>query len=118
MSLLDRLIEWLIRLVNARDSQLVIRKLCSSLIAYYLRPLGRWKQCIRHLVLSFNQGHVVNSNTLAQDTKLGQVATKLSQSCLMTILWFTAGLVEEVGKISAASMQTYDIPFILAHHRR
>ena len=118
ISLLDRLIEWLIRLVNARDSQLVIRKLCSSLIAYYLRPLGRWKQCIRHLVLSFNEGHVVNSNTLAQDTKLGPVAVKLSQSCLMTILWFTAGLVEEVGKINAASIQTYDVPSILTHHRR
>ncbi|KAF6223554.1 hypothetical protein HO133_000397 [Letharia lupina] len=105
--LLDRLIEWLIRLVNAGESQLVIRKLCSSLIAYYLRPAGRWKQCIRHLVLSFNEGHVIPSDTLSQGPETGPVAAKLSLPCLMATLWFAGGLVEEVGKTNTTSIQTH-----------
>lgn len=115
MSLLDRLIEWLIRLVNAGESQLVVRKLCSSLIAYYLRPEGRWKQCIRHLVLSFSEGQVVPTNTLAQEPKTGPLAAKLSLPCLMAILWFAGGLVEEVGKTSGASIQTYHVLSIVTN---
>lgn len=116
MSLLDRLIEWLIRLINAGESQLVIRKLCSSLIAYYLRPAGRWKQCIRHLVLSFNEGRVVPSNTLAQRPKTDSLAAKLSLPCLMAVLWFAGGLVEEVGKTNAASIQTCHVLSMVTHH--
>ena len=107
---------WLIQLVNAGESQLVIRKLCSSLIAYYLRPAGRWKQCIRHIVLSFNEGHVVPSTTLTQGPKTGPLAAKLSLPCLMAVLWFAGGLVEEVCKTNAASIQTYHVLFIVVHH--
>lgn len=115
MSLLDRLIEWLIRLVNAGESQLVLRKLCSSLIAYYLRPAGKWKQCIRHLVLSFNEGRVVPSNTLSQRPKTGPAAAKLSLPCLTALLWFAGGVVEEVGKTNAASIQTYEVISMVTH---
>lgn len=107
ISLLDRLIEWLIRLVNTGESQLVVRKLCSSLIAYYLRPSVIWNQCIRHLVLSLNEGRVVPSNSLTQGPKTGPVAAKLSLPCLLAILWFAGSLVEEVGKANAASIQTH-----------
>ena len=113
ISLLDRLIEWLIRLVDAGESQLVIRKLCSSLVAYYLRPAGRWTQCIRHLVLSFNEGRVVPNDTVTEGPKTGSVAAKLSPSCLMAMLWFAGGLVEEVGKTNAASIQTYRVHSIV-----
>ena len=106
ISLLDRLIEWLIRLLNVGESQLVIRKLCSSLVAYYLRPAGRWKQCVRQLALSLHQGFVVPSGTLSQGPKTGTVAAQLSPPCLIAILWFAGGLVEEVGKTNVASIQT------------
>ena len=99
--------EWLIRLVNTGETRLVIRKLCSSLIAYYLRPAGIWKDCIRHIVLSFNEGRVVPSNTLTQGSNIGPVAAKLSPRCQLAILWFAGGLVEVVGKTDTASIQTY-----------
>lgn len=108
-SLLDRLIESLIRLVNTGESHRVIRKLCSSLVAYYLRPAATWKLCIRHLVLSFNEGRVVPSMTLTQAPETGLVAAKLSLACLKAILWFSGGLVEEVGKADTASMHTYHV---------
>lgn len=105
--------EWLIRLVNAGESQLVIRKLCTSLIAYYLRPAGRWEQCVRHLVLSFNEGRVIPSNTLTQAPKTGPAAADLSVPCLMATLWLAGGLAEEVGKASAISIQTYHVLLIV-----
>ena len=106
VSLLDRLIEWLIRLLHVGDPQLVIRKLCSSLIAYYLRPTGKWSQCVRQLALSLHQGRVVPSGTLTQGPETGAVAAQLSPSCLIALLWFAGGLVEEVGKTNIASIQT------------
>ena len=117
MSLLDRLIEWLIQLVIAGESQLVVRKLCSSLIAYYLRPAGRWTHCIRHLVLSFIEGRVVPSNKLAEGLKTASAVAELRSPCLMAILWFATGLVEEVGKTNAASIQTYHIRFFKARDK-
>lgn len=107
ISLLNRLIESLVGLVNAGDSHRVIRKLCSSLTAYYLRPAVAWKQCIRHLVLSFNEGRAFPNVTNNQAPETGLVAANLSLRCLKAVLWFAGGLVEEVGKADPASMQTY-----------
>ena len=116
ISLLDRLIESLVRLLNAGDSQRVIRKLCSSLVTYYLRPAVTWKQCIRHLVLSFNEGRAVPNATVTQGPETGPVAAKLGLPCITAILWFAGALVEEVGKACAVSMQTYHVLSIVAYH--
>lgn len=117
ISLLDRLIESLIRLIEAGESQLVIRKLCSSLVAYYLRPADVWKQCIRQLVLSFREGRVIPSTTLGEGPNTGLAAAELRQPCLLAILCFAGGLVEEVGKSNATSILTYQVHSIVTYHR-
>lgn len=58
--LLDRLITWLIRLINVGDSRPILKKLCGALVSYYLRPSGPWNRCIRHLILSLHVGKPVS----------------------------------------------------------
>lgn len=106
--LLYRLLEWLIQLVNAKESTLVIRKLCSALIAYYLRPSGPWNQCIRHLIVSLNAGQPIPFDQLtAQQSTTSSIIDTLNAAQIQPTLWFATGLVEEVNKADNASIQNY-----------
>ncbi len=107
-SLLNRLLLWLVRLVNAGEGPLVIRKLCSSLIAYFLRPSVSWEHCIRHIICCFSVGDVVPRDCLPQQPSTDQLVGKISRLHLITMMWFCAGLIEEVGKTNSSSLETYD----------
>ena len=103
--LLDRLLLWLIRLVQAGEGPLVIRKLCTALVAYFLRPEASWKHCIRHIACCFAAGDVSSGHILSQSTPMATVIEGLNQAQLVTTMWFAAGLVEEVGKTDSSSIQ-------------
>jgi len=106
--LLYRLVEWLIQFSNSQESALVVRKLCSALIAYYLRPSGPWKQCIRHLLVSFNAGQPIPFDQLsAQRSPTSSLVDTLNHTQRQAILWFASGLVEEVNRVDSASIQSY-----------
>ena len=107
-SLFDRLISWLVRLVEATEKPLVLRKLCTSLVAYFLRPSVSWDHCIRHLICCFSVGNVVSSQSLSQYPSTAELVSKLNHLQRMTILWFCVCLIEEVGKTNAASAMTYE----------
>ncbi|KAL9030625.1 MAG: hypothetical protein Q9196_001281 [Gyalolechia fulgens] len=106
--LLHRLLHWLTRRVNAGEGSLVIRKLCTSLVAYFLRPMVTWNRCLLHLVCCLRQGDAVDYEQLmsSHDQDAAQVIPNLSKAQLLTALWFAVTLVEEVGKTSHASIQT------------
>lgn len=106
--LLTRLIEWLIQFAKAQEPALILRKLCSALVAYFLRPSGPWQQCIRHLLLSFNAGQPIPRNQLDSDEfSTSSLIDTLDGAQLKPILWFATGLVEEVNKADSASIQNY-----------
>lgn len=106
-SLLHRLIHWLVRLVNDGEGALVIKKLCTSLVAYFLRPSITWQKCIRHLIVCLNQGNVVpGDHSVMLETSSRVVIESLSESQLLAVLWFAGGLAEEVKQANAASLRT------------
>lgn len=106
-SLLDRLLLWLVRLVNSMEKPLVIRKICASLVAYFLRPGVTWEHCVRHLICCFSVGEVVPLQAVSQHPSTAELVINLSQLQLTTALWFSTNLVEEVGKTNIASIETY-----------
>ncbi len=109
-SLLSRLVEWLIQLVKAEESALVLKKLCSALITYYLRPSGALDRCIRFLIVSFQNGYSIPFESFNNEQiSMSSAVAALSGAQVKTILWFAAGLVEEVNKVNGASIQTYEI---------
>lgn len=105
--LLDRLLLWVVRLVNAVEGPLVLRKMCASLVTYFLRPSVSWQHCIRHLLCCFRAGSVVPQQSLSEHPPTDELVRQLSQLQLLTGLWFCVGLVEEVGKIDDKSIETY-----------
>ncbi len=105
--LLDRLLLWVVRLVNAAEGALVLRKMCASLVTYFLRPSVSWQHCIRHLLCCFRAGSAVAQQSLSEYPPTDELVRQLSQLQLLTGLWFCVGLVEEVGKTDDASIETY-----------
>lgn len=106
--LLDRLLLWVVRLVNAAEGALVLRKMCASLVTYFLRPSVFWQHCIRHLLCCFRAGSPVAQQSLSENPPTDELVRQLSQLQLLTSLWFCVGLVEEVGKTDDASIETYE----------
>lgn len=106
--LLHRLLHWLTLRVNAGEGPLVIKKICTSLVAYFLHPTVMWNRCLLHLVCCLHQGDAVDYEQLmsSHDQDATQVIPNLSKGQLLTALWFAVTLVEEVGKTNYASIQT------------
>ena len=108
VALLERVIGWLILLINAEERSLVLKKLCSALIAYFLKPSMPLDQCIRLLMVSFNTGRAVSPDSMNdQQPSTASLIAMLDVHHLQVILWFAESLVEEVNKINGASLQTY-----------
>ncbi|KAL9601742.1 MAG: hypothetical protein Q9219_002353 [cf. Caloplaca sp. 3 TL-2023] len=108
-TILHRLLQWLTLRVNAGEGPLVIRKLCTALVAYFLRPTTTWNRCLLHLVCCLHQGVAVGYEELmsshTEDTT--RLIPNLAKPQLLAALCFAVTIVEEVGKISSTSIQTY-----------
>jgi hypothetical protein len=82
-----------------------VRKLCSTLVAYFLQFSTSWVRCVRHLIycLYVNQAVPYSSVAEAPDTPL--LIENLSNDKAIVIFWFAAALVEEIGKTDSSSMK-------------
>ncbi|KAI4095613.1 MAG: hypothetical protein LQ344_001544 [Seirophora lacunosa] len=107
--LLHRLLHWLTLRVNAQEAPLVTRKLCSSLVAYFLRPTVSWDRCLLHLVCCLNAGDAVNYGQLmsSPDKDVTRVVPNLGKTQLLASIWFALNLVEEVSKTSSTDHRTH-----------
>lgn len=83
----------------------MLRKLCSTLVAYFLRFPLLWERCVRHLVSSFYRGDLASLETLDQLAPTAELVTRLEQRQTVTLLWFCSTLVEDVGKVDSKSME-------------
>lgn len=106
-SLLDRLLLWLVRSVKSMEKPFVTKKICTSLVAYFLRPQGVWKYCVRHLVHCFSIDDVVPFHVISQNPVTAELVMNLNHFHLMTTLWFSTILVEEVGNTDASRLNTW-----------
>ena len=98
-SLLERLLEWLLRLVKQGEGPLVLRKLCSALVAYLLRPSVTWDCCVKQLICSFSLDAVVSQQNLASCQTVHEALGKLTKLQVKTVLWFSETFIQEISKI-------------------
>lgn len=106
-ALLGRLLAWLVQLTSGKEGALVVRKLCSALVAYFLQPAAPWTQCIRHILSCFHANSAVSEDSVEQKQLSTDQIYQLDTSKVTTTLWFAISLVEEAGKIGFDSIQTY-----------
>lgn len=83
------------------------RKLCSTLVAYLLCPSVSWNHCVKHILCCFYANTVIPAKTIDQYPSTSEIARHLNAAQLLTSLWFVTTLVEDVGKTSSESIQTY-----------
>ncbi|KAI5790106.1 hypothetical protein EDC01DRAFT_114272 [Geopyxis carbonaria] len=95
----DRLIAWLLKFVSNGSSQLVIRKLCSTLVVFFIRFPEAWPHLIRHIICCLYLGRVGTLVEFQALPKSREILQSVSSVGKLAALWFTTILVEEVGKI-------------------
>ena len=96
--LLHRLLFWFVRCVNGKDVSLVIRKLCSALVAVFKQTAGEWTLCVKHAVACLVNDRVVDYDSMAQ-------INRLSESQATACLWLGSALVEELPKLEATGIE-------------
>ena len=82
-----------------------MRKLCSTLVAYFLQFSMSWTRCIRHLVYCFCQDEAVPYQSVAGAPDTPILIENLSHDKALVIFWFAATLVDEVGKTDSSAMK-------------
>jgi hypothetical protein len=100
-TLLDQLIKWLIRHVDLRSGPLVVRKLCSTLVVYFLHFSSLWPQCVKHLIYSLCVGEAATLELPDSTPDITVLAERLTPEKASAALWFSSALAEEVGKTDA-----------------
>lgn len=95
---LRQLISWLILSLRRSSSPLVIRKLCSTLVVYFLNFLAAWTRCIRYLVLCLLAGEAVDIVNVENAPETSLLVQSLAPEDFSAALCFSALLAEEVGK--------------------
>lgn len=103
--LLHRLLNWLTLRIKFNEGPLVVKKLCTALVAYFLRSSASWERCLLHLICSLSEGEPVSYELMMSEhyDVASRVVTSLEAPQLLTAIWFATTLVEEVGRTSSES---------------
>ena len=109
-ALLLNLIGWVIRCLQNREGALVVRKLCSTLVAYFLQFSMSWTRCVRHLLYCFCKNEAVPYESLGEAADTPLLIENLEHDKATVVFWFAAALVEEVGKTDSSSMKQLSEP--------
>ncbi|KAJ8129443.1 hypothetical protein O1611_g4189 [Lasiodiplodia mahajangana] len=112
LSVLRNLITWLINSLGDGSGPIVIRKLCSALVAYYIHYSHTWSKCIRHLIHSLDRNAAVPIEEEGGSLPLERIIPSLSTQKFMAASWFAAALAEEIEKVDTKSTQ-----YISLHER-
>lgn len=90
-----------IRLTAQGEGQIVIRKLCSTLVLYFSRPVSSWTYCIRTLACSFHAGTAISEEALERYGPIEGIISVLSPQQITSLLSFSMIFAEEVDKLDA-----------------
>ena len=83
----------------------MVRKICSTLVAYFLQFSASWTRCIKHLLYCLSSGQIVPYEALDDAPATAVMIQSLSNEKAIAIIWFATTLVEEVGKTDSNSMK-------------
>ncbi|KAI0476988.1 armadillo-type protein [Xylaria cf. heliscus] len=112
LSVLQNLITWLVHSLSDGSGPIVIRKLCSALVAYYIHYSHTWSKCIRHLIHSLDRNAAVPIDEVEASLPLEQVIRDLETQKFLAASWFASALAEETEKVDNKSTK-----YISLHER-
>ncbi|KAE9374892.1 ARM repeat-containing protein [Stipitochalara longipes BDJ] len=106
-ALLQTLIGWLIRCMEISEGPLVVRKLCSTLVAYFMQFSSSWERCVRHLMYCLCTNEACPYSSLDDAPETAVLIQNLSDAKAVAVFWVAGTLVEEVGKTDSNSMKQH-----------
>ncbi|KAL0931593.1 uncharacterized protein CTRU02_212547 [Colletotrichum truncatum] len=109
--LLQNLMGWFVNSLDDGSGAMVIRKLSSALVTFFLSFPGQWELCIRHLCCSLSKGASLPLKSIDAAIDLPSLLQTLSPRKFQAALWFAGTLVDEASKVemnSAKNMGLYD----------
>lgn len=77
---------------------MVIRKLCSTLVVYFLQFSASWSLPVKHLVLCLCADQFVATTDVKNAPEVQQLVSQLTPQKVLAALWFVTTLAEEVSK--------------------
>ncbi|KAK6349593.1 hypothetical protein TWF696_005877 [Orbilia brochopaga] len=108
LGLLDSLLTWLVRVVGAGFKPFIWRKICVTLVNYYIRFSNLWQHCVRHLVCRFAGVTTgVQQDNLHVLPPTATLLAQLGNVPKTVIVGFTRTLIEEVGRIDSKNSKGY-----------
>jgi len=105
--LCTRLIAWLVRIVNEGAPPLVVKKLCSTLVVFFVRFADSWANCVRHLICCLAAGRAAPESEFADMPASSRLLSTMGPGAKLAALWFTTILVEEVGKVDTKNIKNH-----------
>lgn len=102
--LLRKLLGWLTGYTMGMRTSLVGKKLCSTLVVYFLQFPASWGRCVADLTscLASGKSHLAGQKN---ESLAYQDILKMNPQALQASLWFCTMLAEEVGKTDANNIR-------------
>jgi hypothetical protein len=89
------------------EGALVVRKLCSTLVAYFMKFSASWERCVKHLMYCLCTNEARPYSSLAEAPETAVLVQNLTDAKAVAVFWVAATLVEEVGKTDSNSMKQH-----------
>lgn len=102
--LLQSLIGFLVRSLADGSGALVIRKLASALVTFFIHFPHLWPDCVHHLLYCFDAGRAVPRDE-AKNAPTSALLAGLDETRLMAAIWFITVFVEEIAKTEMKSQK-------------
>ena len=99
------MLSWLVRFVSRNEEDLVVRKLCGTLVTYFLRFPSSWVQCLRQVIYSLCEGHVVPYALAEESEPRPEILSGFNRAQIMAALWFSSSLVETAARVDKRSIE-------------
>ncbi|KAK2000503.1 hypothetical protein LX36DRAFT_654334 [Colletotrichum falcatum] len=107
----QNLVGWFVKSLDDGSGAMVIRKLSSALVTFFLCFPAQWEFCIRHLCCCLSEGTALPEERVDGSVDISRVLETLHSRKLQAALWFSGSLVDEASKIemnSAKHMGLYE----------
>lgn len=95
--LLQSLIGWFVRSLADGSGAVVIRKLASALVTYFIQFPHLWPGCVHHLLYCLDVGRAATKDE-SKNAPTGSLISSLNESSFLAAIWFITVLVEDVSK--------------------
>lgn len=126
MSVLHKLVSWLIECLTSNTPGFVIRKLCSALVTYSIHYFHTWPKCIRRLAYCLQTRNSAPLDDIKDTSPIDELAQSSDDGPFLGVVWFATVLAEEAEKIDTkatkyiyfhewAQDNVYDVVRLLGH---